>query len=92
MAKLDELESRKALLVAQAEFDRLKLGMALHDVRRIVRPTVTSAERSAVHSLTARVLRVALPVLGFSRVGRVVRGLSIALSVYRFLHGWRPRR
>ena len=92
MAKLDELESRKALLVAQAEFDRLKLGMALHDVRRIVRPTVSSAQRSAVHTLAARALGIALPVLGFSRVGRVVRGLSIGLSVYRFMRGWRGAR
>ena len=87
MARLADLEARRDLLVAQAEFDRLKLAMAAHDVRRIVRPTVTRAERSAVHGIASRVLRIALPVLGFSRAGRVVRGLSIALSVYRFVRG-----
>lgn len=91
MAKLADLEARRELLVAQAEFDRLKLAMAAHDVRRIVRPTVSRAERSAAHGIAARVLGFALPVLGFSRVGRVVRGLSMALSVYRFLTGLRTR-
>jgi hypothetical protein len=46
MARLDDIVARKQLLVAQAEFDRLKLAMAVHDVRRIVRPSVGAGQRA----------------------------------------------
>ena len=85
----DDLAARKQLLIAQAEFARLKLSLALHDVKRIVRPPVDLARRPAAHSAASRVLGVVLPVLGASRAGRVVRALSIALSVFRFLRGFR---
>ena len=92
MNRLDDLETRKQLLIAQAEFDRLKFAMAVHDVRRIVRPSVASSRRPAAHSTASRLLGFALPLLGASRFGRVIRGLSIALSIYRFMHGWRITR
>ena len=89
MIRPSDLEAKKQLLIAQAEFDRLKFAMALHDVRRIVRPSVEPAARSAANSTASRLLGLVLPVLGVSRLGRVVRGLSIALSIYRFLRGFR---
>jgi hypothetical protein len=84
MNRLNDLEAKKQLLVAQAEFDRLKFAMAMHDVRRIVRPRVEFSSRSAP-STASRLLGFVLPVLGASRLARVVRGLSIALTIYRFL-------
>jgi len=87
MIRRNDLEAKKQLLIAQAEFDRLKFAMAMHDVRRIVRPPVEPASRSAAHSTASRILGFVLPVLGISRLGRVVRGLSIALAIYRFLRG-----
>ena len=59
--------------------------MAMHDVRRIVRPVVESSARPAAHSTASRMLGFVLPLLGASRVGRFVRGLSIAMSIYRLL-------
>ena len=85
----DDLAAKKQLLIAQAEFDRLKLSLALHDVKRIVRPRIDLARRPAAHSAASRALGFVLPVLGASRAGRVVRALSIALSVFRFLRGFR---
>ena len=85
MTRLDDLEAKKQLLIAQAEFDRLKFAMAMHDVRRIVRPVVEPSARPAAHSAASRMLGFVLPMLGASRVGRVVRGLSIAMSIYRLL-------
>ena len=87
MSRLDDLEAKKQLLIAQAEFDRIRLALAIHDVRRIVRPSV-DARGPAAHSAAARILGFATPVLGASRAGRIVRALSIALSMYRFLRGW----
>jgi hypothetical protein len=89
MIRPSDLEAKKQLLIAQAEFDRLKFAMAMHDVRRIVRPRVEPSRRTAAHSTASRVLGFVLPVLGASRLGRIVRGLSIALSIYRFLRGFR---
>jgi hypothetical protein len=89
MPSSDDLAAKKQLLIAQAEYDRLKLSLAVHDVRRIVRPPVDAGRRSAAHSAASRVLNLALPVLGATRAGRVVRALSIALSIYRFLRGFR---
>jgi hypothetical protein len=89
MTRLDDLEAKKQLLIAQAEFDRLKLAIAVHDVRRIVRPAFESSSRPATHSLASRMLGFVLPVVGASRLGRVVRALSIALSIYRLVRGSR---
>jgi hypothetical protein len=89
MARLDDIVARKQLLVAQAEFDRLKLAMAVHDVRRIVRPSVGAGQRAGAYSTASRLIGFALPVLGRSRVGRVLRALSIGLAVYRFFRGMR---
>ena len=85
----DDLEARKALLIAQAEFDRLKLALAVHDVRAIARPPIAAAARSAAQASATRILGFVLPILGFARAGRIVRVLSIALSVVRLARGWR---
>ena len=85
MIRPSDLEAKKQLLIAQAEFDRLKFAMAMHDVRRIVRSPVDPSRRPAARSTLSRALGFVLPVLGGSRVGRAIRGLSIALSIYRFL-------
>jgi hypothetical protein len=89
MPSADDLAAKKQLLIAQAEHDRLKLSLAVHDVRRIVRPAVDAGRKSSAHSTASRVLSLTLPVLGATRAGRVVRALSIALSIYRFLRGFR---
>ena len=90
MTRLDDLEARKQLLIAQAEFDRLKFAMAIHDLRRIVRPALSHSGGPAAHSAAARLLGFVLPMFGAAHAGRVVRALSIALSIVRFL-GWRSR-
>ena len=82
-------EARKQLLIAQAEFDRIKFALAVHDVRRLVRRPVEAQLRTHSHSAVARMLGFALPILGASRVGRVVRAMSIALSVFRLFRGLR---
>ena len=89
MTRLDDLEAKKQLLIAQAEFDRLKLAMAVHDVRRIVRPAFSTSARPASNSMASRLLGFVLPVFGASQLGRGVRALSIALSIYRLLRGGR---
>lgn len=91
MTRLDDLEAKKQLLIAQAEFDRLKFAMAIHDLRRIVRPSISLSGRPT-HSAASRVIGFMLPMFGASHAGRLLRALSIALSIVRFLGGWRVRR
>ena len=89
MTRAEDLQAKKQLLIAQAEFDRLKLAMAMHDVRRVVRPSIEVHEPGASRSLASRALGFALPLVGTGRAGTIVRALTIALSVYRFLRGFR---
>lgn len=81
----EDLQAKKELLIAQAEFDRIALAMALHDVRRLVRPSHEGARRASDNSTASRILAFAAPLLGTARMSRVVRALSIALTIYRFL-------
>lgn len=83
----DELQARKTLLIAQAEIDRLAVAMALHDVRRVIRPSLDTSRRSTAGSTASKLLAFAAPIFGAARMSRVVRALSIALTIYRFLRG-----
>jgi len=83
----EDLQARKELLIAQAEFDRIAFAMALHDVRRGVRPTGEAFRRMHSQSTAAKFLDFASPFLGTERLSRAVRALSIALTIYRFMRG-----
>ena len=89
MRDRDDFEAKMALLIAQAELDRLKLALAVHDVRAIARPPIAAAARSAAQASATKVLAFALPIFGFARAGRIVRVLSIGVSIYRMLRAWR---
>lgn len=84
-----DLEAKKQLLSAQAEFDRLKLTISMHDMRRVLRPSLAAADASDRQSTTSRLLGFTMPLIGRSQIGRVMRAVSLALSVYRFLRGFR---
>ena len=83
----EDLQAKKELLVAQAEFDRIAFAMALHDVRRVVRPSGEGFTRMHSHSTAARLLDFAAPFVGHQRLSRAVRALTIALTIYRFMRG-----
>jgi hypothetical protein len=89
VARAEELASRKALLIAQADYDRMKLTLAAGDLRRIVRPPIDGARHPRAHSIALRALRMAIPVLGVTRAGGVVRAFSIALAIYRIVRSLR---
>ena len=83
----EDLQAKKELLIAQAEFDRIAFALALHDVRRVVRPSGETFRRSHSHSAASKVLEFAAPFIGTQRLSRAVRALSIALTIYRFMRG-----
>ena len=91
MSDDDDLAARKALLVSQAELERVKLALALHDIRSIVMPRRDPARATKYHSLALRALGLAAPLLGLDRTARFVRGISLGLTAVRIARNWRQR-
>jgi hypothetical protein len=84
-----ETAARKALLIARAERERESLILAAAQVRNIVSPPVDPSRKSRVTPFTTGLVKVVLPILGYTRFGKVVRMLSIGLTAYRAVRGWR---
>jgi len=91
MANLDDLAVQKQLLIAQAELERLKFALAAHDVRQVIWPRVDPARSARARSMAARVVNLATPIFGRSRVSAAVRGLSFGLVLLRVLRGFSRR-
>ncbi len=83
------LEAEKAVLIQRAEIERLSLAAAWLDTRNAVMPPHLSQRKSLHNPWAARVLRVAIPVLGLTRVGRIVQMASVGLTAYRIVRGLR---
>jgi hypothetical protein len=87
---LQDLARRKGLLTARAELERMQLSLALHDLRGLVRappPQRVRGKRSAM--IAAAVVGLGVPLLGRVRLSRVLRGASLALSMWRIVRNWR---
>ena len=86
-----DLAERKAQLIAQAHLDRARLTLAVHQVRHIVSPPVDPSRAAGLRPTAMTLLNVLLPVLGFSRVGRIMRIVSVGLTALRVARNWRDR-
>lgn len=89
--RLETLERRKALLASRAELERMQLALALHDLRTLVRPTPSAARARGRRPgmVAAAVVGLGVPLLGRARLSRMLRGVSLALSVWRVVRNWR---
>ena len=88
----EALARRKSLLVAQSHLHRLQAGMAWHNVKEVVVPThLAPARGDHVRSIAATLVGIAVPVLGVSRLGRIMRAVSIGMMVMRVVRGLRSR-
>ena len=89
----EELARRKSLLVAQSHLHRLQVGMAWRDVVDVIAPPhLAPTPAGHVRSIAATLVGIALPLFGLSRLGRVMRAVSIGLMVMRVVRGLRRRR
>jgi hypothetical protein len=82
------IAERKALLVARAELDRMRLTAAARDVQSIVLPHRGDASQGRRAS-AAMLIGVAAPVLGLPRLAHWLRAATLALTVYRIVRRWR---
>jgi hypothetical protein len=88
----EALARRKSLLVAQSHLHRLQARMAWHEVRQVVSPPhLAPAQGGHVRSIAATLVAIAVPVFGMSRLGRIMRTISIGMMVMRVVRGLRSR-
>jgi MFS superfamily sulfate permease-like transporter len=88
----EALARRKSLLVAQSHLHRLQAGMAWYDVRQVVSPSPFAPERGdRVRSIAATLVGITVPVFGLSRLGRIMRVVSIGLMIMRVVRSLRSR-
>jgi|KBSMisStaDraftv2_1062788.scaffolds.fasta_scaffold811737_2 hypothetical protein len=90
--RMTRLAERRAQLVTQAHLDRARLALAVHQVRHIISPPPDPARRASLRPAASTILNVLLPLLGFTRVGRVLRVVSAALTALRVARHWRDVR
>jgi hypothetical protein len=86
---LAAIADRKALLAARAELDRVKITLAVHEIKGIVDPTPSGERMAAVRPAAAMLVGFAGPLLGMPRLARWLRFVSIALTTFRVIRGWR---
>lgn len=92
MSAVARLASRRDLLVARADLERVDLTLAARDLSASFGSRGAAARFRGTHPLLARALRLAIPLIGASRLGVVARALSVGIVAYRVLRALRGRR
>lgn len=92
MNKLDEYAERKALLVLKSDLDRIRLTIAVRQVRAIFAPSAPPERPAWAAPMAGTLVGLALPLVGQQRLTRMVRALSIGLTAYRAIRNWRASR
>ena len=87
-AHVTELAERRAQLVTRIHLDRARVTLALLEIRALVSPAPAPARSEELRPTAARILAFAVPILGMTRVGRVLRIASYALTAYRIARNW----
>ena len=72
MSDRDDLAARKSLLVAQASLQRMQATLAWHDLKLAVMPPVPVERGSRTRTAAKWLVRIAVPLFGMTRAGRVV--------------------
>lgn len=84
-----DLAERKAQLVTRAELDRVRIMLAVRDIKAIAAPA-SAVERAARYRPAAAMLMGVLgPAMGTSRIGGWLRIAWIALAALRIARSWK---
>jgi hypothetical protein len=89
--KLDAMAQRKALLSSHASLERAQLTLALHEVRAMVSPRrlLETRGKSRATSMATALVGVGVPLLGRSRLARLLKAGSILVTAWRLTSNWR---
>jgi hypothetical protein len=82
-------DQRKALLITQASLDRMRVTLALQDVRSVLSPSASAETIAKSRGTAMTLLRYALPLVGAVRLSRWLRYASLAIGAYRIARHWR---
>ena len=87
-ARRDAIADRKAMLITHAELDRAKVTLAILGVKSIVAPEPGQDRMARVRPSVSKIVAFAAPLLGPSRLMRLLRFASIALMALRIARNW----
>jgi hypothetical protein len=83
------LAKQKAMLCARAEADRTRIAFAWYEIRSVVTPVRDPVRASFRGSKVVRLVGILATVIGVTRVARLLRFASVALTAYRIARNWR---
>jgi hypothetical protein len=83
-----EYSQRKALLIAKADLERLKLRYSLREIKHAIHPPADASPAKWVSPVANTLMVLALPALGTERISQILRMASTALLAYRFFNKW----
>jgi hypothetical protein len=83
-----EYSRRKALLIAKADLERLKLRHALREIQHSLHPPDAPTAKW-VSPAASTIMALALPALGLQKIRNLVQMVSAGLLAYRFFNQWR---
>lgn len=86
------LAARRELLVARADLERVDVTVAARDLAETFHARGLAGHLQRTHPFLSRALRLAIPLVGASRLGVAARAFSIALVAYRVVRALRGRR
>lgn len=92
MSARSDLAMRRDLLVARADLERVDVTVAMRDLADSLGTRGAVGHFQDAHPLLGRALRLAIPVIGASRLGVVARAISLGIVAYRIVRALRGRR
>ena len=87
-----DLAERKSQLIAQASLQRMQATLAWHDMKQAVIPRAPMQSPGRTRTAAKWIVRIAVPLFGITRAGRVLRAVSVGLTAWRILQGFRSTR
>jgi hypothetical protein len=91
MSRSDDLAQRKERLIVQADLQRMQALLAWEMARGIVAPPAPEGRSRGSRTVAATLIGLSLPFFAAGRMRRVVRAISIGITVLRVLRAWRAR-
>jgi hypothetical protein len=87
--RLEDLEQRKKLLVAQLQLQRMELTLHASELRDSMRPKNLIGGSIAQPAAVIALLETVAPLFGLRRVARWARVAAVAFVAFRIVRNWR---